>query len=216
MIGYIWIFLIAASVITCAFNGKVDSVSKSILDSAGFAVEISFSLIGIMSLWLGLMKLAEKSGLLKIIATLIKPVTRIIFNDVPHDHPAIGNIAMNFTANSLGLTNAATPIGIKAMKELQKINNNKNTATNAMCTFLAINTAGFQLIPASIIAILAATGSKNPSVIIGPTIFATTCSLITALITVKILEKLPFFALDKHENNNSFVYSDTPIIEEQE
>lgn len=195
MIGYIWLFFIITAVILGGINGKIDAVSQAAMDSAKFAVEIAISLIGIMSLWLGIMKLAEKSGLLTIFARIVKPVTKFIFSDVPPDHPAIGNIAMNFSANALGLTNAATPIGIKAMKELQKLNKNKDTATNAMCAFLAINTAGFQLVPASIIAILAATGSKNPTIIIGPTILATTCSLVTAIITVKLLEKLPCFRM---------------------
>ncbi|MDD3014025.1 MAG: nucleoside recognition domain-containing protein [Candidatus Gastranaerophilales bacterium] len=210
MIGYIWLFFIITAVILGGINGKIDAVTQAAMDSAKFAVEIAISLIGIMSLWLGIMKLAEKSGLLKIFAVIVKPITKFIFSDVPPDHPAIGNIAMNFSANALGLTNAATPIGIKAMKELQKLNNNKEEATNAMCTFLAINTAGFQLVPASIIAILAATGSKNPTVIIGPTIIATACSLITAIITVKILENLPYFSV-KHQES---IKSSSVITEE--
>jgi spore maturation protein A len=216
LIGFIWIGFIFIAVVLGGINGKIDAISQASLDSAGFAVEISISLIGIMSLWLGIMKLAEKSGLLKILAALVKPVTKFIFNDVPPDHPAIGNIAMNFSANALGLTNAATPIGIKAMKELQKLNKDKGTATNAMCTFLAINTAGFQLIPASIIAVLAATGSKNPAIIIGPTIFATSCSLITAIITVKILEKLPCFSLTPQKSRASQNMPDKEIIGEHD
>jgi len=194
MLGYIWLFFIITAVVLGGINGKIDAVSQAAMDSAKFAVEVAISLIGIMSLWLGIMKLAERSGLLKLFAIIVKPVTKIIFSDVPPDHPAIGNIAMNFSANALGLTNAATPIGIKAMKELQKLNTNKEVATNAMCTFLAINTAGFQLVPASIIAILAATGSKNPTIIIGPTILATSCSLLAAIVTVKILENVPYFS----------------------
>lgn len=215
MIGYIWIGLITTAVIVGGINGKIDAVSQSSMESASFAVQISISLIGIMSLWLGLMKLAEKSGLLTILANILKPVTKIIYNDVPPEHPAIGNIAMNFSANALGLTNAATPIGIKAMKELQRLNTNKDVATNAMCTFLAVNTAGFQLIPASIIAILAATGSKNPTIIIIPTIFATTCSLITALLTVKILEKLPYFSLEENKLSNLDNDSAISILEDK-
>lgn len=196
MIGYIWLFFIASSIIIGGINGKIDAVTKAAMDSAQLAVEISISLVGIMALWLGIMKLAEAAGLVNIISRIIKPVTRRIFPDVPDNHPAIGNIAMNFSANALGLTNAATPIGIKAMKELQKINQNKKTATNAMCTFLAINTAGFQLVPASIIAVLAAAGSKNPTIIIGPTLLATGVTLITAIIVVKILERIPCFKME--------------------
>lgn len=213
MLGYIWLFFIITAVVLGGINGKIDAVSQAAMDSAKFAVEIAISLIGIMSLWLGIMKLAEESGLLKIFAIIVKPVTKFIFRDVPPDHPAIGNIAMNFSANALGLTNAATPIGIKAMKELQKLNKNKEVASNAMCAFLAINTAGFQLIPASIIAILVATGSKNPAVIIGPTILATSCSLIAAITTVKILEKLPFFKLKDHNEsvNHSVILKETNV-----
>lgn len=193
MLGYIWLFFIVSAVVLGAVNGKIGAVTQSILDSANLAVEISISLIGIMAFWLGIMKLAEASGLIVVFSKLIKPITRKLFPDVPPEHPAIGNMAMNFSANALGLTNAATPIGIKAMKELQKINKNKTVATNAMCTFLAINTAGFQLVPASIIAILATAGSKTPTNIIGPTMIASMCALSTAIISVKVLEKMPFF-----------------------
>ncbi len=189
MFGYIWLFFIISAVIIGGATGNIAAVGQAAIDSARLAVEIVISLIGIMALWLGIMKLAEASGLIELIAKLIKPITKKLFPDVPPEHPAIGNIAMNVSANSLGVTNAATPIGIKAMKELQSLNKNKNTATNAMCTFLAINTAGVQLVPASIIAVLAAAGAKNPMVIIGPTILATGIALITAIIAVKLLER---------------------------
>ena len=195
MLGYIWLFFIVTAVVLGGINGRIDAVTQAAMDSAKLAVDISISLIGVMSLWLGIMKLAEASGLINILSKLIKPVTKRLFPDVPPDHPAIGNIAMNFSANALGLTNAATPIGIKAMKELQKLNPNKNTASNAMCTFLAMNTAGFQLVPATIIAVLLAAGSKNPTIIIGPTLIATSVALITAIIVVKILEKIPYFQI---------------------
>lgn len=190
MIGYIWIFLIISSIVIGGINGRISEVSQSVVDSAKLAVDIAISLIGIMAFWLGIMKLAEKSGIIEFISKIIKPITKWLFPDIPPEHPAVGNIAMNISANALGVTNAATPIGIKAMKEMQKLNPVKNTATNAMCTFLAINTAGFQLIPASIIAVLAATGSTNPTEIIGPTLFATGCATITAIIVVKLLEKV--------------------------
>ncbi len=190
MIGYIWLFFIVASIIIGGINGKIDLVTQSVTSSAKVAVDISISLIGIMAFWLGIMKLAEKSGIIDFISKIIKPITQRLFPDVPPENPAIGNIAMNFSANALGVTNAATPIGIKAMKELQKINIDKSSASNAMCTFLAINTAGFQLIPATIIAVLVETGSSKPTEIIGPTLFATSFAMITALFTVKMLEKL--------------------------
>ena len=193
MLGYIWLFFILAALIIGGATGRIAEVGQAAIDYSKMAVEIAISLIGIMALWLGIMKLAEASGLIVLVSRIIKPITRRLFQDVPADHPAIGNIAMNFSANALGVTNAATPIGIKAMKELQTLNKNKNTATNAMCTFLAINTAGIQLVPASIIAVLVAAGAKNPMVIIGPTILATGIALVSAVITVKILEKLPVF-----------------------
>ncbi|EKE04350.1 MAG: Nucleoside recognition protein [uncultured bacterium] len=195
MLGYIWLFFIVTAVVLGGINGRIDAVTQAAMDSAKLAVDISISLIGVMSLWLGIMKLAEASGLINILSKLIKPVTKRLFPQVPPDHPSIGNIAMNFSANALGLTNAATPIGIKAMKELQKLNPNKDTASNAMCTFLAMNTAGFQLVPATIIAVLLAAGSKNPTIIIGPTLIATSVALITAITVVKILEKIPYFQI---------------------
>lgn len=202
MLGYIWFFFILTAIIIGGINGRIDAVVQSIVDSSKLAVEISISLIGVMAFWLGMMKLAEKSGIISGISKLLKPVTKLLFSDVPPEHPAIGHIAMNFTANALGVTNAATPIGIKAMGELQKLNPSKKTATNAMCTFLAINTAGVQLVPATIIGVLAAAGAKNPAVIIGPTFISTLIALISAVTVVKILEKLPFFRIEKHKESN--------------
>jgi spore maturation protein A len=189
MIGYIWLFFIASSIITAIFTGRIEAVTESILNSAKLAVEIAVSLIGIMAFWLGMMKIAEKSGIITFISKLIKPLARLLFPDVPSNHPSIGSMAMNFSANALGVTNAATPIGIKAMKELQSLNSEKRTATNAMCTFLAINTASFQLIPASVIAVLVASGSSNPSEIIAPTAAVTVFALIIAVIAAKVLER---------------------------
>lgn len=189
MLGYIWLFFILTAVVVGGITGKIELVGQAALDYAKLAVEIAISLIGIMALWLGIMKLAEESGLIVLISKLIKPITKRLFPQVPPEHPAIGSMAMNFSANALGVTNAATPIGIKAMEELQELNPKKDTATNAMCTFLAINTAGVQLVPATIIAVLVAAGAKNPMVIVGPTLISTFIALVTAIIVVKILEK---------------------------
>ncbi|HSA07408.1 MAG TPA: nucleoside recognition domain-containing protein [Candidatus Gastranaerophilales bacterium] len=196
MLGYIWLFFIVTAVIVGGINGRIDQVGQAAIDYSKLAVEISISLIGIMSLWLGLMKLAEASGLILLVSKLIKPLTKRIFPEVPPEHPAMGSIAMNISANALGVTNAATPIGIKAMKELQLLNENKNTATNAMCAFLAINSAGLQLVPASIIGVLIGAGAKNPTVIILPTILASGIALIVGIIAVKVLEKLPVFRME--------------------
>ncbi len=170
---------------------KLKDVTNSVLDYASTAVNISLGLIGIMALWLGVMKVAEEAGLIAIIANWLKPVTTRLFPEVPADHPAMGAMIMNMSANVLGLGNAATPFGLKAMEELEKLNPNKGTATNAMCTFLAINTAGLTLIPATAIAVRAAAGSAEPAIIIGTSIFGASCATIAGITSVKILEKFP-------------------------
>ena len=157
------------------------------------AVEISIGLIGIMALWLGIMKIAEASGLIRIIARALKPITVRLFPDVPADHPAIGSIVLNMAANMLGLGNAATPLGLKAMEELQELNPKKDTATNAMVMFLAINTSSVQIIvPATVVALMGVAASQ----IFIPTILATLASTITAIIMVKLLEKMKRFSVE--------------------
>jgi spore maturation protein A len=160
---------------------------------AKIAVELAIGLIGIMALWLGLMRIAEEAGLIAILAKALKPITTRLFPDVPADHPAMGAMIMNISANMLGLGNAATPFGIKAMEELNKLSKKLGTASNAMATFLVINTSNVQLIPATVIAIRAAAGSTNPTEIIGPVIAATALNLIIGVSTCKLLEKLPIF-----------------------
>ena len=168
---------------------KIKDITNAAISFAGTAVEIALGLVGIMAMWLGIMKIAEGAGLINYIAAAMRPITKRLFPDVPHDHPAIGSIIMNISANFLGLSNAATPFGLKAMEELDKLNPEKGTATNAMCTFLAINTAGMTLIPATAIAIRAASGSTQPAVIIGTSLFASACATTAGLIAVKTLEK---------------------------
>ena len=170
---------------------KMKDVTNSALDYAGIAVEIALGLIGIMALWLGVMKVAEDAGLIKIIANFVKPLTRFLFPEIPSDHPAMGSMIMNISANMLGLGMAATPFGLKAMEELDTLNPNKGTATNAMCTFLAINTAGLTLIPATAIAIRAASGSSDPAIIIGTSIFGAACATTVGITAAKIFEKFP-------------------------
>uniref|UniRef100_UPI00402A36DB nucleoside recognition domain-containing protein n=1 Tax=Candidatus Stercorousia sp. TaxID=3048886 RepID=UPI00402A36DB len=188
--NYIFYFLIIISIIIGAINGKLTDVVNSILTGAELSVKVAFSLIGIMAFWLGIMKIADKCGLIKFIAKVIKPITKKLFNEIPEDSPAIGDIAMTFTANAFGLANAATPIGIKAMEELQKHNTDKTSASNAMCMFLAMSTAGFQLIPATVIAILIGIGYKNPTEIIAPTLLVTSIAFICAIILAKTFQKL--------------------------
>lgn len=187
--NYIFYFLIVISIIAGAINGRLTDVVNAILSGAELSVKVAFSLIGIMAFWLGMMKIAKQCGLIEIIAKLIKPVTKRLFNEIPENSPAIGDIAMSFSANAFGLTNAATPIGIKAMEELQKHNTDKTSASNAMCMFLAMNTAGFQLVPATVIAILIGIGYKNPTSIIAPTLLVTTISFISAIFLAKIFQK---------------------------
>lgn len=187
--NYIFYFLIVISIIAGAINGRLPNVVNAILSGAELSVKVAFSLIGIMAFWLGMMKIAKQCGLIEIIAKLIKPVTKRLFNEIPENSPAIGDIAMSFSANAFGLTNAATPIGIKAMEELQKHNKDKTSASNAMCMFLAMNTAGFQLVPATVIAILIGIGYKNPTSIIAPTLLVTAIAFISAIILAKIFQK---------------------------
>jgi spore maturation protein A len=170
---------------------KLKAITQAAIDFANIAVEIAIGLIGVMALWLGLIKVAEEAGLVKLLTRLLTPITKRLFPDVPSDHPAVGAIIMNTAANMLGLSNAATPIGLKAMEELNKLNPKKGTATNAMITFLAINTGGLILIPATAMAVRAAVGSTNIGIIIGTSIFAAGCATVTGIIASKIFQRLP-------------------------
>ncbi len=170
---------------------KLRAVTQAALDYAATAVTIALGLIGIMALWLGVMKVAEEAGLLKILTRMLTPVTRRVFPEVPPDHPAVGAMIMNIAANMLGLSNAATPMGLKAMEELNKLNPKVGTATNAMVTFLAINTGGLILIPATAIAVRAAAGSANPGIIIGTSIVGASCATVAGVVASKILQRLP-------------------------
>ena len=167
---------------------KLGQVTSAALDGAATAVEIAIGLIGIMALWLGVMKVAQEAGIMNVIAKVVRPITRWLFPKIPEDHPAIGAMIMNIAANMLGLSNAATPLGLKAMEELDKLNPNKGEATDDMCTFLVINTSAITIIPATAIAIRASIGSANPQMIIIPSILAATCATIVGLTTVKLIQ----------------------------
>ncbi len=188
--NYIFFILIAGSLIIAVFNGNIENVTNAMFEACSTSVKVAFSLIGIMAFWLGIVRIAEKAGLVKLIAKLIKPITSVLFKDIKKDSQATGDIALSLSANALGLSNAATPIGIKVMKELQEDNPNKDTATDSMCMFLGMNTAGFQIIPATVIGILAASGAANPTDIVLPTLIVTTLSFITAIIAALILKKI--------------------------
>jgi len=172
---------------------RIKQVTQAALDYATMAVNIAIGLIGIMALWLGIMRVADEAGAIKLLARILRPFMKFLFPDVPSDHPAVGSMIMNISANMLGLSNAATPLGLKAMEELDKLNPKKGVATNAMCTFLAINTAGLTLIPATAIAVRAAAGSSNPTVIVGTTIVGGLCSTTVGILAAKLLQRLPVF-----------------------
>ena len=194
MLNYIWFGMMLIAVVVGIFTGNIDAVTEAAITMAKAAVEIAIGLIGIMALWLGTMKIAEESGLIRIIARALRPITIRLFPDVPEDHPAIGSIVLNMAANILGLGNAATPLGLKAMEELQELNPNKDTATNAMCTFLAINTSSVQFIlPATVVALMGVVSNQ----IFITTILATGLSTVAAIIAVKSLEKMKRFQLPK-------------------
>lgn len=186
MLNYIWFGMLVIGFIVAILNGKIDAATQAAIDSAGKAVELGIELLGIMCLWTGLMRIAEKSGLVQNIARIIRPVLRFLFPEIPGKHPAMGAIVMNLAANFLGLGNAATPLGLKAMGELQKLNSKKDTATNAMCMFLVLNTGSIQLIPATIIAVRSAEGSSNPAEIIATIWVASACAATAGIIAVKL------------------------------
>ena len=174
MLNYIWLALVLISVVFGAATEHLDEMTKGAFEGARNAVMVvALPLVGTLAVWLGIMRLAELSGLVQVLARGLRPVMRWLFPGVPADHPAMGAMVMNIAANMLGLGNAATPLGLRAMNDLERLNPHPGTATNAMCTFLAINTSSVQLIPATAVAILAANNAKNPTAIIGTSLVAT-------------------------------------------
>jgi spore maturation protein A len=189
MMNYIWFGLMAIALVVAAISGTADAVTKGAVESASAAVQIAIGLVGIMTLWLGMMRVAEAAGLVSLVGRALSPVLRWLFPEVPPGHPAAGSIVLAVAANVLGLNNAATPLGIKAMEELQTLNPDKETATNAMVTLMAVTTSGVQLIPATMIGVLLAAGSSNPTAIIAPTIVATFIGTVAAVIAAKLLQR---------------------------
>jgi spore maturation protein SpmA len=185
MMNYVWFFLLMVALVVSMITGTVEEVAKGAMDSAATAVNIAIGLIGIMTLWLGIMKIAHEAGLVSILARAIKPVSKRLFPEIPEDHPAIGAMVLNISANWLGLSNAATPLGLKAMEELQSINPDKDRASDSMIMFLALNTGSITLIPMTVIAARAALKSADPTEIIGATIFASTCATIVGVLAAK-------------------------------
>jgi len=190
MLNYIWLALVAIALMVGAVSGKIEAVTQAAFNMASTGVDIALGLIGIMALWLGIMKLADEAGLVRMLARAIRPISTRLFPDVPPDHPAMGAMVLNLAANWLGLSNAATPLGLKAMEHLQTLNPKKDTASNAMIMFLALNTGSISLIPATMIAVRAKTGAANPWDIIGSTVFSSTFACITAVTVTKIVQSM--------------------------
>lgn len=203
MLNMIWLSMIFLSVVVGAIQGRLDLVANAVTDSAKMAFETAMGLVGVMTLWLGLMEVASQSGLIKVFSRVLKPVMKPLFPEVPVDHPAMGAMILNISANMLGMANAATPFGLQAMKELEKLNKYAGQASNAMCTFLAINTSSVQLIPATAIAFLAANGATEPGSVIFTSLLATICSSAVALVAVKQLAKLPVYKISEEQNERN-------------
>ena len=189
MLNYIWFGLMAVAFVVAAFRGTAEGVTTGAIDSASTAVQIAIGLVGVMTLWLGMMRVAEAAGLVSLLGRALRPLLRVLFPGVPAEHPAAGAIVLAIAANVLGLANAATPLGIKAMEELQTLNPDKDTATDAMVTFTALTTSGVQLVPATMLGILAAAGSLAPTAIIAPSIVATFAGTVAAVAAARLLRR---------------------------
>jgi spore maturation protein A len=186
MINLIWLLLLAGGIIYAGLTGKIHLVTPSAISAAENAVNLAIKITGVMCLWLGMMKIAERAGLVRLMSRLIGPFIRLLFPGVPPSHPAMGAIVMTVSANMLGLGNAATPLGIKAMQELQKLSRDRDTATPAMCTLLALCTTGLTLVPATVIALRAAAGSADPGEIVAATLVTSIAAAFAALTVDRI------------------------------
>ncbi|GIN60685.1 spore maturation protein A [Robertmurraya siralis] len=182
MVNLIWVFMTVFGVVFAIFNGTMNEVNEAVFSGAKEAVTLCIGLISILVFWLGMMRIAEDAGMLKILAKLFRPLVKRLFPEIPNDHPAMGYILSNMMANMFGLGNAATPLGIKAMEEMRKLNGGSNEASRSMITFLAINTSSLTLIPTTVIAIRMNYNSANPTDIVGTTLVATICSTIGAIL----------------------------------
>ncbi|MHB8926331.1 MAG: nucleoside recognition domain-containing protein [Bacillota bacterium] len=181
LLNAVWLFLLVVGVGAAAVTGRIDVVTTSVTEATKQAVELAIGFVGTMSLWLGLMRVAEKAGLIESLGKVLRPFARWLFPSLDPAGPAVGMMLMNMSANLLGLGNAATPFGLKAMAELQKLNPDGQRASEAMCTFLAVNTSAITLVPVTIIALRAALGSTSPTAIVGPCFLATVGSAIVSV-----------------------------------
>ncbi len=197
-----------------AAPSPMEALSAAMVDSAGGAVELAIGMVGVMALFLGLMKVAEEGGMLKILSRLIRPLMIRLFPDVPPDHPAMGAMILNLAANALGLGNAATPFGIRAMQELNRLNDHRGTATNAMALFLAINTSSVTLLPTGVIALRAAAGSSDPAAILPTTLFATLGSTLVAIAAAKLFRRLAPIRSDDSDEQGREEPAEPPAVQD--
>ncbi len=198
MLNFIWLGLILVGVFVAGLLGRISgdhSIAEGAFAAAKSAITLALGLVGGMMLWLGMLRLADRAGLVRAIAWALRPVMRLLFPEVPANHPAVGAMILNIAANMLGLGNAATPLGLKAMQELNKLNPQPGTATNSMVTFLALNTSAVTLIPATSLIYISAAGIPNPHGILLPTILATVCAAIVAVLLARIFQGVPGFAI---------------------
>jgi len=193
MLNVVWLVLLVGSVVVAVGTGNLKEVVVSVTESAGAAFRLALGFTGVMALWLGIMKIAEESGLVERLTGVLAPLMRFLFPRIPDGHPALASMAMNMAANIFGLNNAATPLGIRAMKDLEKINPTKGTATDEMCMFLAINTSSVQIVPAGAIALLAAGGSSDPTLIVVPVILATSVSTVVGVFSARLFSRAARF-----------------------
>lgn len=193
MLNVIWVVMMIGALVSAALTGRIDEVTKASTDSAKLAVTLALGLIGVMAFWLGMMRVLQRGGLLDAMARVLKPVLSRLFPEVPAEHPAMSMMVMNMTSNMLGLGNAATPFGLKAMLELDKLNKTKGTASNAMCLFLAINTSGVAVLPLGMVAVRAELGSTKPGAIIASTLLATFLSTTVAVICAFTFSRMKWF-----------------------
>lgn len=198
----VWLFLLVGSVAVAMMTGNLGKVVGAVTESAGAGFKLALGFTGVMALWLGMMKIAEQSGLVERFTRLIAPVLRFLFPKIPAVHPALGSMAMNIVANMFGLNNAATPLGIRAMKDLETLNRHPGTATDEMCMFLAINTSSVQIIPAGAIALLAAGGAADPTIIVFPAILATCASTVTGIMAARMLSRVRGFRVAQEKGQD--------------
>lgn len=196
MINSVWFVMVVAGILVGGINGRSENITTELILAVREAVELALGLIGVMSLWLGLMRIAERSGFVELLSRIVQPFLRRIFPEIPPGHPAMGAVVMALTAGALGLGNASTPLGLKAMKELQSLNPHPEIASNSMVTFLAVETSSITILPATVIALRAAAGSSDPTEIIGPTLVVSLMGTIAGIVAAKVMERLPAYRTD--------------------